>query len=112
MEKVSKAHPDIPSRVRGPQLAPTKKQLTLRLNREVVDYFNAGIPENNRVPSEQIATQFHPLNLSQEEIDNLVEFLKHGLYDKGYDRFVPDEILSGNCFPNNDPASREALGCE
>ena len=39
MKAVSKSHPDIPSRVRGPQLAPTKKQLTLRLNREVVDYF-------------------------------------------------------------------------
>ncbi len=39
MKAVSKAHPDIPSRVRGPQVAPTKKQLSLRLNREVIDYF-------------------------------------------------------------------------
>ena len=38
MEAVGKAHPGIPSRVRGPQLAPTKKQLNLRLNREVIDY--------------------------------------------------------------------------
>jgi uncharacterized protein (DUF4415 family) len=39
MKAVSKAHPDMPSRVRGPQLTPTKRQITLRLNREVVDYF-------------------------------------------------------------------------
>ena len=39
MKAVRKAHPDMPSRVRGPQLTPTKRQLTLRLNREVVDYF-------------------------------------------------------------------------
>ena len=30
MKAVSETHPDIPARVRGPQLAPTKKQLTLR----------------------------------------------------------------------------------
>ena len=39
MKAVSEAHPNIPARVRGPQRAPTKQQLTLRLNREVVDYF-------------------------------------------------------------------------
>ena len=39
MKAVSEAHPGTPSRVRGPQLTPTKKQLTLRLNGEVVDYF-------------------------------------------------------------------------
>ena len=39
MQAVSEVHPKIPARVRGPQLAPTKKQLTIRLNREVVDYF-------------------------------------------------------------------------
>lgn len=39
MRPVSVAHPSTPARVRGPQQAPTKKQLTLRLNREVVDYF-------------------------------------------------------------------------
>ena len=39
MQAVSEAHPNTPARVRGPQKAPTKKQLTIRLNREVVDYF-------------------------------------------------------------------------
>ena len=39
MKAVRKAHPGTPSRVRGPQLTLTKKQLTLRLNGEVIDYF-------------------------------------------------------------------------
>ena len=39
MQPVKKAHPGIPSRVRGSQIKPTKKQLTIRLNQEVVEYF-------------------------------------------------------------------------
>jgi len=39
MKPVGKTHPDMPSRVRGPQKKPTKKQLTLRLNQDVVEYF-------------------------------------------------------------------------
>lgn len=39
MQPVRKAHPNMPSRVRGPQKKPTKKQLTIRLNQEVVEYF-------------------------------------------------------------------------
>ena len=39
MQPVRKAHPDMPSRVRGPQKKPTKKQLTIRLNQEVAEYF-------------------------------------------------------------------------
>lgn len=39
MHSVKKTHPNIPSRVRGPQKKPTKKQLTIRLNQEVVEYF-------------------------------------------------------------------------
>ena len=39
MKPVKKAHPKIPPRVRGPQKKPPKKQLTIRLNHEVVEYF-------------------------------------------------------------------------
>ncbi len=39
MQPVRKTHPNIPSRVRGPQKEPTKKQLTIRLNQEVVEHF-------------------------------------------------------------------------
>ena len=39
MKPVEKAHPNIPPRVRGPQKKPTKKQLTIRLDQDVVEYF-------------------------------------------------------------------------
>ncbi|RME97679.1 MAG: hypothetical protein D6772_10100 [Bacteroidetes bacterium] len=80
--------------------------------RDVVAYFNAGIPENPRVPPENISRFFHPLNLTEQQMEDLTEFLKHGLYDPNLERFVPESVLSGNCFPNNDPISRAQLGCD
>ncbi len=49
--------------------------------REVVEYFNNGIPENPEVPGSQIPGFFRPLGLSSNEIDDLVEFLENGLFD-------------------------------
>lgn len=80
--------------------------------REVVDYFNKGIPENPRVPKENIAPHLHPLGLSEQEVEELVIFLEESLRDPQLDRYVPQEVLSGNCFPNNDPQSQEDLGCQ
>lgn len=79
--------------------------------KEVVDYFNAGIPENPDVPASQIATQFRPLGLTEDEVNDLVEFLANGLYDPNMDRYVPARTLSGNCFPNNDLLSKVEMGC-
>lgn len=80
--------------------------------RSVVDYFNRGIPENPRIPVEQISPLFHPLNLTEGEIEDLIAFLDNGLRDPNLERYVPDFVLSGNCFPNNDSLSRRDLGCE
>ncbi len=80
--------------------------------REVVDYFNAGIPENPRIPQELIAPQLTPLQLTEPEVTALVAFLENGLYDAQMDRYVPEVLLSGNCIPNNDDASKADLGCE
>lgn len=80
--------------------------------REVVEYFNEGVAENALVPSAQIAPQFQPLGLSEDEIEKLTLFLEHSLYDQDFERFIPAEVLSGNCFPNNDAQSREDLGCD
>lgn len=80
--------------------------------REVVEYFNEAIPENENVPDSQIASRFQPLHLSETEIDDLVSFLSDALYDPNLERYVPEYILSGNCFPNNDPFSRLDLGCD
>ena len=79
--------------------------------KEVVEYFNEGIAENPNVPANFISPNFQPLNLTDQEIEDLVAFLKNPLYDPGYKRFVPEEVLSGNCFPNNDDPSRSDLGC-
>jgi len=80
--------------------------------REVVEYFNEGIPENPNVPAEQIAPFFRPLNLNDAEIDAIVSFLEEGLYDPDMPRYAPESVLSGNCFPNNDPFSQIELGCK
>ena len=79
--------------------------------RDVVQYFNDGIPENPRVNPENISPFFHPLNLSEQEMEDLTEFITHGLYDPNLNRYVPESVLSGNCFPNNDSQSQQDLGC-
>jgi cytochrome c peroxidase len=80
--------------------------------RAVVEYFNDGVPENDRVPQANISDFFHPLNLTETEIDQLTEFLAEGLYDADLYRFVPEQVLSGNCFPNSDEQSKADMGCE
>jgi len=79
---------------------------------EVVDYFNNGVPENPRVPQAQISPFFHPLNLSASEQADLEIFLRKGLRDPNLQRFVPDHLPSGFCFPNNDAESRRDIGCD
>ena len=79
--------------------------------RGVVEYFNEGIPENPNVPVDQIARQFKPLNLTEEQITDLTAFLETGLRDPNLQRYAPEEILSGFCFPNNDVFSQIELGC-
>lgn len=80
--------------------------------REVVEYFNRGEIDNNRVPAANVSDFFHPLNLTAEEVTELTDFLANGLYDDDLLRYVPEQVLSGNCFPNNDPQSRADMGCE
>ncbi len=78
---------------------------------EVVRYFNNGIPENPRVPAEQISYFLKPLGLTEEEIQDLTVFLKEGLRDPNLKRYVPESVLSGKCFPNNDPLSKDDMKC-
>ncbi|NOT36844.1 MAG: hypothetical protein HOP11_05660 [Saprospiraceae bacterium] len=80
--------------------------------REVVEYFNRAIPENAQVPLDRIDRQFKPLHLTASEIDDLTEFLENGLYDPDLIRYKPEFIMSGMCFPNNDPTSKKQMGCK
>jgi len=79
---------------------------------EVVEYFNEAEPENSYVPVSQISSFFKPLHLTKEEVTDLVEFLENGLYDPNITRYAPEFVLSGNCFPNNDPQSQADMGCK
>ncbi|MBX2875270.1 MAG: cytochrome-c peroxidase [Saprospiraceae bacterium] len=78
---------------------------------EVLNYKNLAVPENANVLSSQLPKNFRPLNLSEEEIDQLVTFLEISLRDPDLERYQPPHILSGNCFPNNDQQSAQDLGC-
>lgn len=79
--------------------------------KEVVEYFNDAIPENANVPLEQIAHQFKPLELTDQQMEDLTAFLNTGLRDPNLQRYVPEDVLSGYCFPNNDLFSQIELGC-
>lgn len=80
--------------------------------RDVVQYFNLAISENDRVPESQLSEFFRPLLLSETEVDDITAFITEGLYDPNLDRYVPENVLSGNCIPNNDLFSQIDLGCE
>lgn len=79
--------------------------------KELISYKNAGKAENSRVPKSQLATDFVPLGLTEEEIEALADFIEHGLYDPNLTRYEPRQLPSSMCFPNNDWMSREDLGC-
>ena len=79
--------------------------------RDVVAYKNDGIAENPNVPQDQLAEEFVALGLTEAEIDDLTEFLENGLYDPNLLRYVPTDLPSGNCIPNNDPISQIDQGC-
>jgi cytochrome c peroxidase len=79
--------------------------------REVLDYKDIAEKENPNVPLEQMSEKFLPLGLTEEEKDQLEAFLRNALRDPDMNRFKPDYVLSGLCFPNNDPQSKIDLGC-
>lgn len=78
----------------------------------VVRYKNDAIPENSTVPDGQLADEFKTLNLTDSEINDLVIFLRFALYDANLNRYQPNELPSGNCFPFNDPIAAQELGCD
>lgn len=80
--------------------------------REIVEYKNDAVQQSLIVPANRLDPLFVPLNLTQDEIDNLTAFLERALYDDDLRRHAPTELPSGNCFPNNDPQSRQDLGCD
>lgn len=85
---------------------------SIRSVKEMVEYFNNGIAENSNVPNGQLAAEFKPLNLTNEEVNQITAFLENALHDDNLKRYQPTSLPTGNCFPNNDPLSRNDLGCD
>ncbi len=79
---------------------------------EVVQYFNKAVPQNPKVPGSQLAKEFKPLNLTNDEIAKIVKFIENALYDPNLTRYEPANVPSGNCIPNNDLQSRKDRGCQ
>ena len=77
--------------------------------RQVVEYKNAGIPENPM--AENIDPRFVELNLTDDEINYLVEFLEEGLRDDDLQRYEPESLPTEKCIINDDMESRIDLGC-
>lgn len=78
----------------------------------VIEYFNDAVPENDNVTEEYLSPFFHPLNLTEVEKQQLLDFVANGLHDPELMRYQPESVLSGNCIPNNDPKSKDFMGCE
>ncbi|GAA4848015.1 cytochrome-c peroxidase [Algivirga pacifica] len=82
---------------------------TFRSIKEVVEYKNNAVPENPAVTEEFLSPLFTPLNLSDEEVQQLSSFLEEALYDPNLKRYVPESLPSQMNFPNNDPVSNSEL---
>lgn len=80
--------------------------------REVVEFKLKAESENDRVNNDQLSPLFQPVTLTNQEKEQLIDFLRNALKDPGLGRYVPEAILSGNCFPNNDASSKTDMGCE
>ncbi|WP_235296309.1 cytochrome-c peroxidase [Portibacter marinus] len=78
---------------------------------DVINYKNEAIAENPAVPSEKLYSGFVPKNLTDEEVDQITAFVENALYDPNLERYVPESLPSGLCFPNNDEQSRMDLDC-
>ena len=77
---------------------------------DVVDFKSEAKSENPHVADENVALK--PFGLSKKQKIDLVNFLRNALYDPDMDRYTPQYVLSGYCFPNNDPLSKDDMGCQ
>ena len=76
---------------------------------EVVNYKINAIPQ---VSNNNLDPRFVPLNLSEKERIELIEFLKGGLHDVALFRYSTEFVPSKLCPLNNDALSQLDLGCE
>lgn len=79
--------------------------------KDVIRYKNNAVAENQNVPATQLPSMFEPLNLNNVQIDAITAFVENALYDSNLQRYVPEGLPSGNCFPNADTVSSQDMGC-
>lgn len=79
--------------------------------RAMIDYKNKGIAENPNVPANKLSPMFVPLGLTEDQVDQIADFIDNALHDDYLDRYVPSSLPSGGCFPNADVQSKVDLGC-
>lgn len=84
---------------------------TFRSLEEVVRYKVEAKAANPEVEG-YLSSNFQPLELTDQQQSDLLDFLTSGLYDPHLDRYVPSGVMSRNCIPNSDPQSSVDLGCE
>jgi len=77
--------------------------------KEIVTYKNKAIKENNIVPNRNLDSRFKPLNLTDKDIDLVTLFVEKSLNDTNLKRYVPSNVLSNNCIPNNDIQSQQDI---
>lgn len=82
---------------------------SFRSIRRVIKYKNRGVPQKSQASN--IATDFIPLGLSDNEVRDLTKFVKNALYDPSLYRYEPWSVPSGACFPAADFQSALDLGC-
>ncbi len=79
---------------------------------DIIRYKNQAQVEKTSLASHpNLASEFIPLGLSDEEITDLVDFLTNALFDASLTRYAPGSVLSGGCIPNNDSQTKTDLGC-
>lgn len=84
---------------------------TFRSVREIVDYYVEAVPAET-LPPGRVTDQFRPLQLSDQQVDDLIIFLESALRDPDLGRYQPESVPSGGCIPANDPQARRDLGCD
>ncbi|MFK7933723.1 MAG: cytochrome-c peroxidase [Saprospiraceae bacterium] len=85
---------------------------SFRTLREVVEYKNIARPQKVNLQNGRLASEFHSLQLTEVEIDDITAFLSTALYDSNLSRYEPSTLPSGLCFPNNDSMSKQERGCD
>ncbi len=77
---------------------------------EVVDFKLKAKSENPNVTDLMVALS--PRELNDIERKDLIDFLTNALHDNSMERYAPESILSGYCFPNNDEISKRDMQCD